>query len=162
MIRWFGPLSACGIMLLGFAAASRAKDAQDLADGLHGLAILLTIATGMCSAVWWHQSAGLPDLPNRSEQQGVADQHDANVLNAAAATATGLALIGGVYTSLSWSSAEGLLAATAFLLLLAMSGSEIWLATGLSLRHGLRPRSALAVAVVVLASLIFVARRLIR
>ncbi len=149
-------------MLLGFAAASRAKDAHDVADGLHGLAILLTIATGMCSAVWWHQSADLPNLPNRCEQQRLADQRDANVLNGAAATATGLALIGGVYTSLSWPSAEGSLAAAAFLLLLAMSGSEIWLATGLSLRHGLRPRSALAVAVVVLASLIFVVRRLIR
>ena len=152
---------ACGVIMLGWAAASRAKTPQDVADALHSLGILATFATGMCSAVWWHQSASLPDRPGRSAQQRVTDQRDATILNGAAATTTGLALIGGVYADLSWSSAEGMLAAAAFLLLLAMSGDEIWRAAGLSLRHGLRPRSVLAVIVLVLAAMIFVARRLI-
>ncbi len=47
-----------------------------------------------------------------------------------------------------------------FLVLLAMSMGELRTAALMSLRHGLRQRSALTAVVIVLAVLLFVARRL--
>ena len=82
------------------------------------------------------------------------------MLNGAAATATGLALIGGLFSNLRWNSAEGTLAAFSFLVLLGMSGSEVWNATALSRQRGLRPRSALLLLVLVLACLLYVVRLL--
>ena len=122
---------------------------------------LLTVVTGLFSAVWWHQSATLPDRTGRSDQERLEDQHHANLLNAAAATSTGLALIGSVYSSQIWFSPEGTLAALAFLILVAMSGGEMWQAAEVSFRHGLRPRSALAITVLIVAGVMFIVRRLV-
>ena len=161
MNRLFGPLSAAAVVLLGVLAGSRAGSPAEAADALRALGTLLTVVTGLFSAVWWHQSASLSARPRDSDAARPGTQEDADVLNGAAATATGLALLGGVYASLSWASPEAGLAGLAFVLLLAMSGGEIWLAAGLSLRQGLRPRSALALVILVLASLLFAVRRLL-
>ena len=127
-------MSALAILLVAWLAASRARSSEDEADALRALGLLLTVVVGVFSAVWWHQSATLGD------DEAAEARETAKALNGAAATATGLALIGSVFSSVAWSSAEGGLAAAAFLLLLAMSGGEIWGAASASFRyHGLTP-----------------------
>ncbi len=140
----------------------RARTPAAAIDALRSLGTLLTLATGILSAVWWHQSATLSGHPTRTAPAGSDRESEATVLNAAAATATGLALIGGVFSGLAWSSLEGSLAASTFLILLAMSGDELRNAAKLSVRQGLPPRSALAFLVLVAASLLFVFQRIVR
>jgi hypothetical protein len=159
--RLFGPLSAAAILLLGALAAYRAPTPAEATAAWSSLGTLLTVVTGVLSALWWHQSASLSDQSAGSETMDRERQKDAAVLNAAAATATGLALMAGVFSNVSWTSPDGVLAGFAFLVLLAMSGSEIWGAAVLSFRLGLSPRSVFAGLVLLLAGLLFVVRRLV-
>ena len=161
MTRLFGPLVAVALVLLGALAVGRARTPGSAIEAVRALGTLLTVVTGLFSALWWHQSASLADSVPTSEITGPERQRSANLLNAAAATATGLALLGGVFSNLSWRTPEGALAGSAFLLLLAMSGNEIRGAAMLSFRQGLRPRSALAFLILLLASLLFVVRWLL-
>jgi hypothetical protein len=123
--------------------------------------MLITVVTGVLSAVWWHQSASLSDMPVEPGERNRQRRLEANLLNGAAATATGLAVIGGVFIRLPLPSPEGVLAALAFVLLLTLSGNEIWLAAILSLRQGLHARTVLAIAVMIMANVMFVVRRLV-
>lgn len=161
MIKRFGPFLTIAVLLLGGLAWCRARSPADAVEALRGLATLLTVVTGVLSALWWHQSASLSDMPAETEERDRQRRSDANVLNGAAATATGLAVIGGVFTGLSPWSPEGVLAALSFVLLLAFSGDEIWLAAILSLRQGLHGRAAIAILVLVMASIMFVVRWLV-
>ena len=161
LIRWFGPLSACAVALLGCAAALRAESGEGATEALRALGTLMTVVMGLFSALWWHQSATLPDRPSQSEREHLDNLRRSSLLNGAAATATGLALLGGVYSGLTWSTLEGAVAALAFLLLLGMSGAEMWLATRVSLRNGLTPRSALAFGILILSGFVFVVRHLV-
>ena len=161
MTRLFGPLSAAAILLLGAASIYRAPTAAETAAASSSLGTLLAVVAGLFSAMWWHQSASVSDEAGDIHTSDCQQRNDASVLNAAAATTTGLALIASVFSTLAWSSLEGLLAGLTFLTLLAMSGREIWRAAALSFRQGLRPRSVLACVVLVLASALFVVRRLV-
>jgi hypothetical protein len=161
-MKLFGPMSAIVILLLGALAAGRARTAAEAADALRGLGTLLTVVAGIFSALWWHQSVSLSDQAGEEGLANSQQQKDANALNGAAATTTGLALIGSVFGNQSWTIIEGKLAGLAFLLLLAMSGSELWIAATLSFRQGFRPRSVLARLVLATAIVLFVLRYLIR
>jgi hypothetical protein len=161
LVKLFGPLSATVVIMLGWMAVRRARAPLEAVEAIRNLGTLLTLVTGVLSAVWWHQSATLDDKASVSQELDGQRRRSANILNGAAATTTGLALIGGVFSGLSWSSPEGALAGLAFLLLLAMSGSEIWLAADLSLRSGLSPRSALSIFILVLAAFLFIVHRIL-
>ncbi len=159
LTRLFGPLLALGVALLGVLAAVRAPTPDAVAVALRDLGTLLTVVTGLFSALWWHRSTG---DPTDMEHASLKLQQELAALNRAAATTTGLALLGGVYTGLPWLTAGSALAAAAFLLLLGMSGREILLAGLLSFRGGLTPRATLAVVALTLASLLFVYRHVLR
>jgi hypothetical protein len=152
MKRLFGPLLALGIVVVGTLAAARAGPGAERADALRSLGTLLTVVTGLFSAVWWHKAAAYADPPPGGADTAAQRQMDSNLLNAAAATTTGLALIGGVFSNLAWNTPEGMLAGSAFVLLLAMSGSEIHNAAVLSIHRGLRPRTVLSAVVLMLAT----------
>ena len=119
MIKRFGPLLAIAVVMLGGVAWRWARSPADAVEALRELSTLLTVITGVLSAVWWHQSASLSDMPVETEERNRQRRSDANVLNGAAATATGLAVIGGVFTSLPLPSPEAVLATLAFVVLLA-------------------------------------------
>jgi hypothetical protein len=108
--RLFGPLSAATMLLLGALATYRAHSAAEATAAWSSLGTLLTVVTGLLSALWWHQSASLSDQFTGSDTTDREEQKNAAVLNGAAATATGLALMAGVFSNLSWTSPEGALA----------------------------------------------------
>ena len=152
MTKLSGPVSALAVAALAMLAWALARSPDEAAASMRALGTLSTVVTGLFSAVWWHQSATLAATAERAPES--------NLLNAAAATTTGLALIGGVFSNLDWRTPDGVLAGVAFLLLLAMSGDEICRAACRSMRQGLQPRSALAFMVLVIAVMLF-ARRLL-
>ncbi len=154
MTKLFGPLSALTVAALGLLAWRLAPSPDEAADALRALGTLFTVVSGLFSAVWWHQSASLAAVAERAPES--------NLLNAAAATTTGLALISGVFSNSDCRTPEGMLAGLAFVLLLAMSGDEIRQAAARSVRQGLRPRSMLAFAVLVTAAILFARRWLLR
>ena len=152
----FGTLLAASVCLLAWVAVERSPTPEAAADSLRALGMLMTLVTGAFSATWWHQSA---DLSNRLADQELPDkdrQREANLLNGAAATSTALALIASVFSSLQWNSLEGRLAGASFLALLAISGGEIREAAAASMRQRLRARSMLGIAILVVATALFI------
>ena len=146
------------VLLLGALAASGARSPEAVADALRALGTLMTLITGIFSAVWWHQSADLANLLADQDPPDRRLQQDSNTLNAAAATSTALALIAGVFTGLPWASLEGYLAAASFLSVFVLSSKELGGAIRLSVKQGFTPRSALGVLVLILAIGVFVYR----
>jgi len=159
--RLFGALSAAAMLVLGALATYRARSAAETTAAWSSLGTLMTVVTGLLSALWWHQSASLSEQFTGSHTTEGVQQKNAAVLNGAAATATGLALIAGVFSNLSWTSPEGVLAGFAFLMLLAMSGSEMWDAAVLSVRQGLHARSMFVCLMLIMAGLLFIVRWLV-
>ncbi len=101
LMKLFGPLLAVAILLLGWLADARGRTPGDAAESLRALGLLLTVVTGLSSAMWWHQSASVSDLAAEGGPQARRHQKDANVLNGAAATTTGVALIGSVFSNVA-------------------------------------------------------------
>ena len=152
----FGILLAAFVCLLGWVAIECSPTPEAAADSLRALGMLMTLVAGAFSAIWWHQSASLSncladqDLPDKDRQR------EANLLNGAAATSTALALIASVFSSLQWNSLEGRLAGVSFLALLAISGGEVRKAAVASMRQRLHARSILGIAILVVATALFV------
>ena len=139
------------VVVLGFFA-SHGQTPAAAAEALRQFGVLLTLVTGVFSAVWWHQSADLA----RVEPNQAHPAEEANTLNGAAATLTALALIASVYTNLSPWSSGGVVAASSFLLLLGMSGVELVGASVICFRQPLRPRVVLGLLILGFAAAAFV------
>ena len=156
----FGLAGAILVALLGLLAARGGFSAAGADVSVRDLATLLALTFGILSAVWWHQSA---DIANDVIDRGQRDRQrekDANILSGAAATATALALIASVFTSLPWPSSEATLCAVGFLLLVAMSGDDIRHAGRISMREHLKLRAVIGFVVLAILLALFLLHRL--
>ncbi len=156
----FGLGGAMLIALLGLVAVKGGFSSAGADTSLRDLATLLALVFGILSAVWWHQSADIAnDVIDHAEHDRRREK-DANVLSGAAATATALALVASVFTSLPWPSSGATLCALGFLLLVAMSGDDIRHAGRISLREHLGLRAVIGFAALGILLAVFLLHRL--
>ena len=151
-----GAAAAATIVALGFLSVRGGTTAEGAETVIHSFGTLVTLLCGIVSALWWHQSAALSDrLIDRSPPDPRA-QRDANALNAAAATFTGLALLASVFAGLRWRSPGSWLCLVGFVALLTMSGGDLRQAMPISLRQRLGLRAVLSLLTGAVAVAVFV------
>ena len=99
-----GGATALGIGALGWLeiAMARTPDAADAS--IREFGTLLTVLFGALAALWWNQSARLPNMHSDEDAPALQSQVDANILNGAAATFTVLSLFCSVFASSPWRS----------------------------------------------------------
>ena len=130
-----GGATALGVGALGWLeiAIARTPDAADASIRQFGT--LLTVLSGALAALWWNQSARLPNTHSDEDAPAFQSQVDANILNGAAATFTVLSLFCSVFASSPWRSTGSWLSAIGVLVVLASAGNDIRQAVPITLRQ---------------------------
>ena len=143
-----GGATALGVGALGWLeiAIARTPDAADASIRQFGT--LLTVLSGALAALWWNQSARLPDTRSDEAAPAFQSQVDANILNGAAATFTVLSLFCSVFASSPWGSAGSWLSAIGVLVVIASAGSDIRQAVPITLKRRPLLREILVLALI--------------
>lgn len=132
-------VGALGWLEVELATTPAAADAS-----IREFGTLLTVLFGALAALWWNQSARLPDTS--CDSAAAPSEGDANILNAAAASFTVLSLFCSVFASSPWKSSGSWLSAIGVLVVLAFSGSDIRNAVPITLRRRPLVREILVLA----------------
>lgn len=151
----FGPPLAILVALASWAAIAAFLPPGGIAASAHNWGLAMTMIFGILAVTWWRQAAV---LSNRAIDDGGTSPwlaRDSNVLNAAAATATGLGLIASGFISTAWNGNGGRACMGGFVLVLALFGDDLHQAVAISARDHLRIRSMLSLALIVAILLIF-------
>lgn len=152
-----GGATALGVVALGWLeiAMAQTPDAADVSIREYGT--LLTVISGAIAALWWNQSARLPNTHSDEDAPAFQSQLDANILNGAAATFTVLSVFCSVFAGSPWRSTGSWLSASGVLVVLASSGNDIRQAAAITLKQRplLREILVLALIAVGAASLIW-------
>jgi len=143
-----GGATALGVGALGWLeiAMARTPDAADAS--IREFGTLLTVVSGAIAALWWNQSARLPDTHSDEDAPAFQPQVDANILNGAAATFTVLSVFCSVFAGSPWRSMGSWLSAIGALVVLTFSGNDIRQAVRITLRQRPLLREILLLALI--------------
>jgi hypothetical protein len=158
-----GGATAAAVGALGWLEVELATTPAAADTSIREFGTLITVIFGALAALWWNQSARLPDtscaqsarLPDTSCDESSAaspSEGDANILNAAAASFTVLSLFCSVFASSPWKSSGSWLSAIGVLVVLASSGSDIRNAVPITLRRRPLVREILVLALIALGA----------
>jgi hypothetical protein len=152
-----GSATAVGVGALGWVAIAIARTPNAADASIREFGTLLTVLSGAIAALWWNQSARLPDMNSGEDAPTFQSQMDANKLNGAAATFTVLSVFCSVFASSPWRSTGSWLSAIAVLVVLTFAGNDILQAVPITLRQrpALRELVVLALIAVGAAALIW-------
>ena len=147
-----GGATALGIGALGWLeiAMARTPDAADAS--IREFGTLLTVLFGALAALWWNQSARLPNMHSDEDAPALQSQVDANILNGAAATFTVLSLFCSVFASSPWRSIGSSLSAIGALVVLTSAGNDIRQAVPITLKHRPMLREIFVLALIAVAA----------
>ena len=130
-----GGVTALGVGALGWLEIAIARTPEAADASIREFGTLLTILFGALAALWWNQSARLPNTHSDEVAPAFQSQADANILNGAAATFTVLSLFCSVFASSPWRSTGSLLSAIGVLVVLTFAGKDIRQAVPITLRQ---------------------------
>jgi len=147
-----GGAAALTVAVLGWLELELAHTAEAADASIRELGTLMTVVFGALAALWWNQSARLPEAqPDRTGSTS-SSQADANVLNGAAASFTALSLFCSVFAGSAWGSTGSWVSATAVLVGLVSSGGDIRRAVPISVRQPPLLREVLILALIALGA----------
>jgi len=136
-----------GLLELELAGTPDAADAS-----IREFGTLLTVLFGALAALWWNQSARLPNSHSDESAAASQSQVDANILNGAAATVTVLSLFCSVFASWPWKSTGSILSAIGVLVIVTFAGGDIRHAVPITLRQRPLLREILMLMLIVVAA----------
>jgi hypothetical protein len=141
-----GGAAALGVGALGWLEVTMAGSLEAVDVSIREYGTLLTVLFGAVAALWWNQSARLPNT--QSDETRPESKADGNILNGAAATFTVLSVFCSVFAGSPWRSAGSLLSAMGVLVVLAFAGSDIRQAVPITLRQRPLLREIFVVALI--------------
>jgi hypothetical protein len=147
-----GGATALGVGALGWLEVELARTPEAADASIREFGTLLTVLFGALAALWWNQSARLPDLLSDEDAHASQLQGAANILNGAAATFTVLSLFCSVFASSPWRSPGSWLSAIGILVVLTFAGSDIRQAVPITLRQRPLLREIFVLALIVVAA----------
>ena len=147
-----GAALALGICTLGWLELELARTPDAADASIREFGTLLTVLFGALAALWWNQSARLPNSHSDESAPAFQSQVDANILNGAAATLTVLSLFCSVFASSPWKSTGSLLSAIGVLAVVTFAGGDIRHAVPITLRQRPLLREILMLMLIVVAA----------
>jgi len=147
-----GGAAALAVIALGWLDIVTAPTPGAVDGSIREFGTLLTVLFGGLAALWWNQSARLPD-PSLEEDTSAFQSHNgANILNGAAATFTAGSLFCSAFAGSPWKSTGSWISAVGVITLLLFAGSEIRLAVAFSLTLCPKVREIFVTGLIALAA----------
>ena len=128
-----GGAAALGVVALGWLELATAPSPDAADASIREFGTLLTVVSGSIAALWWNQSARLPDTKPDRKETGQGPEMDSSSLHAAAATF--LSVFCSVFAGSPWRSTGSWLSAIAALVELACAGNDVLRAVPITLRQ---------------------------
>jgi hypothetical protein len=147
-----GGATAAAVAALGWLEVELATTPAAADASIREFGTLITVIFGALAALWWNQSARLPETSCDESSTAAPSEGDANILNAAAASFTVLSLFCSVFASSPWKSSGSWLSAIGVLVVLASSGSDIRNAVPITLRRRPWVREILVLALIAMGA----------
>ena len=147
-----GGAAALGVGILGWLDVELARTPDAADASIREFGTLLTVLFGALAALWWNQSARLPNMPSDEAAPASQSPVDANILNGAAATFTVLSVFCSVFAGSPWRTPGSWLSAIGVLAVVTFAGGDIRHAVPITLRQRPLLREILMLMLIVVAA----------